>query len=219
MKQTIVAFCGSKGSGKSTATDIFIERLKEMGIPVQEVALAARLKESCSRIFDKGLDYMYDPDLKEKDFDIPVALTTDALDQLYTEFGVEEVDYNTMVRPHVGRMLYNARNLLQYCGTEVLQTGDNLRLVRDALRRRDLNAVTVISDLRFEHEFHYIYSGAVTFIPVYVANKVAELQASADTHDSENGWQGFVGRCKNIDNNGSINDLTKQVHALSGELE
>lgn len=217
MKQTgFLAFCGSKGSGKSTSYNFF----KELStLPVEEIALAGHLKEVCARVFGVDYNLFIDPKLKEVELDKYIVLSRDTLTAVFKEFYVENIDTDKNVRPHVGRVLQTPRTLLQYIGTEVLHPVDPLIHVKIALRKKDTNKLTVITDLRFEQEFNYFNENlSSSFMPVYVKNSAAEAAASTDGHASERELHSFKDKCYRIENEFGLAELRGRIESLTNEF-
>lgn len=218
-KNGIVAFCGAKFSGKSTSATIFQEMI---GTQTEEIAIAGHLKEVCARIFNIPLNDFLDPAKKELELETYVVLDGAQLTSVLNQFGIETVDYGKVIRPHVGRIIQTPRKLLQYIGTEVLHPVDPLIHVKNALAKKNPEKLTLITDLRFPAEFeHFVATAteAIPFMPVYVKNTAAEVQADADGHASEMGYKQFVNRCSKIDNEAkNIPNLRLEIAALIGDI-
>jgi hypothetical protein len=212
-KNGVIAFCGSKFSGKSTSANIFKELI---GAPTEEIAIAGHLKEAASRVFGLDLKLFLDPKLKEVELDDLVLLTGENLEAMMKEFDVTNYTYDKHIRPHVGRVIRTPRNLLQYIGTEVLHPIDPLIHIKKALRKKDATKLTVITDLRFTAEFDYLSTSTIQFLPAYVKNSVAEARASVDGHASERQFEVFRNRCRLVNNEGSLGDLTRELSELIG---
>lgn len=206
----IIAFCGSKFSGKSTSAILFKDLLSA---PTEEVAIAGHLKEATSRVFKIDMILFLDPKLKEIEVDELLVLTKENLEAIMKEFDVENYSYNEHIRPHVGRILKTPRSLLQYLGTEVLHAIDPLIHVKKALKKKDATKMTIITDLRFVAEFEYLTQG-INFLPVYVKNASAELRASTDSHPSERQFELFKNKCQLLNNEGSLQDLNDNLKEL-----
>lgn len=207
----VVAFCGSKGSGKSTSASIFKERLST---PVEEMALAGHLKDVCSRVFGLDLELFLNPKLKEVELEDFVVLDRGHLKGVMNQFSITEYD-DTNIRPHIGRIFRTPRQILQYIGTEVLHPIDPLIHVKMAMRKRDVEKATLITDLRFAAEFDYLrLNYPDEFFPVYVKNSSAEVAASVDSHASEREYEQFKTKCTVVNNESSMGDLTCRIDAL-----
>jgi hypothetical protein len=213
MKVKLVAFCGAKESGKSTAAELFKNCVN---IKTEEVAFAGHLKNTCSKVFNIDMKYFLDPKLKEVELDSYVRLTKEYIEQIFQEFDIKEYDYDKHVRPHMGQVFDTPRKLLQYVGTELLHPVDKLIHVNITLKKINPEVITLVTDLRFPQEFDALY-GREDFLPVYVNNKRAEHAAATDSHASERGWQKFKDRCVELDNNGSLSDLMANLQKLVQE--
>lgn len=210
-KTGIVAFCGSKFSGKSTSASIFKDLIR---VPTEEVAIAGHLKEAASRVFKLDMSLFIDPTLKEVELDEMILLTRDRVEGIMREFDVSDFTYDAHVRAHVGRVIRTPRALLQYIGTEVLHPIDPLIHVKKAIRKKDPTKLTVITDLRFAAEFEYFNAGSYEFTPVYVRNATAEARASIDGHASERQFELFRTRCALLPNDGNMAELTDNLADL-----
>lgn len=206
MNRIIVAFAGSKGSGKTTAFSEVESTLKN----VKEITLAGTLKQACCDVFGFDKDRLFDQAYKEAYLDETVILDQKNLEKLTSYFNVE-VDYDKHIRPHVGKTLDTVRETLQYVGTEVLHPIDKLIHVKAAVTQLPEEGIAVITDLRFEQEFDYFNDNFDEFFPFYIKNNNAELAASGDKHPSETQLHNFKHKCKLIDNNNSIGDFRKAV--------
>jgi hypothetical protein len=209
----LIAFCGAKESGKSTSAEL----LKQIYAgQVKEVAFAGHLKETCSKVFNIDMKYFLDPKLKEVELDTYIHLTREYIEQIFKEFEITNYDYETHIRRHVGQVFDTPRKTLQYVGTELLHPLDKLIHINITLKKVDPDVLTLVTDLRFPQEFDALV-GREDFLPVYVSNAQAENRASVDSHASERGWQTFRDRCKLLDNNGSLADLTNNLKTLVQE--
>lgn len=214
--RNVVAFCGSKGSGKSTSATIFKELVTAN---VEEIAIAGHLKEVCAEVFKIDINKFLDPKLKEVELDEYIVLGRDELQTVLEKFYIKDFTVNDHIRPHIGRVLRTPRALLQYIGTEVLHPIDPLVHVKVAMVKKDPNKVTLITDLRFVAEFNYLKEKHVSdFYPVYVKNPGAEVAASADSHASERQYVEFVARCKVLNNEGSLEALRSGINEIVKEL-
>lgn len=211
----VIAFCGSKGSGKSTSATLFKETFTG---PTEEIAIAGHLKEVCAKVFNLDINYFLDPKLKEVELDELIVLDLKNLMQVLTDFMVNPVDKDRHCRPHVGKVLTTPRSLLQYIGTEVLHPIDPLIHIKVMIAKKDPNKLTLITDLRFAAEFEYLKTSSLTFTPVYVKNSIAEMRASSDSHASEREYVLFKNRCKELDNESNLGDLRSSIKGLIKEF-
>lgn len=215
MNKKIIAFCGAKGSGKSTSADLFKDLVKGSKV-TKEVAFAGHLKTVCSEVFNIDMKYFLDPKLKESELQNYVNLTITNIEQVFEKFEIAGYSYDPHIRNHCGQVFDTPRKLLQYVGTELLHPLDKLIHVNFAMKKIDLEAITLVTDMRFPQEFDAMY-GREDFLPVYVKNTKAELEAEADSHASEKGWQTFKDRCIVLDNERSVGDLIDNLKILIGE--
>lgn len=211
----VVAFCGSKGAGKGTASSELKRKLEESGIEVVDMAIAELLKNSASDVFDVDMKYFVEPELKEVELDTIINLKPHQINSMFEHFGVINVDFDKYVRPHVGKMLYTPRELLQYVGTEVLLAYDNEIMIRGSIINSNAKAVRLINDMRFLHELKYLSNNAEQFIGICVRNRKAEAIGSGDEHASEQGWRDLAKKCASLDNNGTVHDLNINMDNLS----
>ena len=211
----IVAFCGSKGSGKSTSATIFKD-LVQTG--VEELAIAGHLKEACAKVWKLDINLFLDPALKEVELPEFIVLERYDLQDLLKAFLV--IPKDEFVRSHLGRICRTPRALLQYIGTEVLHPIDPLIHIKVAMAKRDKTKTTLITDLRFVAEFNYLKENhEAEFFPVYVKNAAAEVKASVDSHASERQYVDFVARCRVLNNEGSLQALKSGITELVKELD
>lgn len=215
MKPDLIAFCGSKFSGKSTSATIF-KNFNES--QVEELALASFLKLYCAEVFHVPLEYFLNPDLKEKELDTLVFLDHSNLVELVEKFGCS-YDHEAHIRPHVGKVLTTPRALLQYIGTDVLHPIDRLVHVKNLIKQKDPRKTTVVTDLRFKHEFDFFKNYfKETFYPVFVDNRVAQSKAQSDGHKSETEVFEFKNQCRIIDNNSTLAELEGRIKELYNEV-
>ena len=209
MRNRVIAFCGSKGAGKSTSYDIFKTYYEG---EIEEIALAGFLKMACAKVFGVDMEHFTNPELKEKELEDYVVLSAENVTQLLNLFECE-FDNQTHVRPHIGTVLETPRRVLQYVGTEVLRPIDSLIHARIVAKNMNPDVLTVITDLRFENEFDF-FNAYDSFVPVYVKNSSAEHAASFDQHPSELGLHKFKTKCVVLNNEGSLQDLEGKVKEL-----
>lgn len=212
----IIAFCGSKGSGKSTSYEIFKNMYTD---EIEELALAGHLKEVCSKVFNIDMKYFLDPKLKEVELENYVILTKPSIEAVLKNFNVSDFDYDKHIRPHVGQVFETPRRVLQYVGTEILHPIDPLIHAKFVLNKKDCNKLTVVTDLRFVAEFDFLNKSlSNNFIPVYVKNSKAELEASTDAHPSERELSLFKDKCYKLNNETSLSDLENRINVLLKDM-
>lgn len=207
----IIAFCGSKYSGKSTSATL----LKEVyGGQTEEIAFAGHLKNVCAKVFNIDMKYFLDPDLKEKEMDKYITLDENNIIAIFMEFDVLSWSYDKHIRPHIGQVFDTPRRLLQYVGTDLLHPIDKLIHIKKALTLKDPTKMSLITDLRFKSEFDELKKRGDVLV-VYVSNEKARLAAASDSHSSEKDLASFAPKCDyEIDNNGTLEDLRSEVSRM-----
>jgi energy-coupling factor transporter ATP-binding protein EcfA2 len=212
----IVAFCGSKGSGKSTSATLFKEVFPG---EVEEIAIAGHLKTACAQVFGVDHNKFIDPSLKEVELEDYLVLDRAGIENLLKAFLVENIEYDAHVRPHLGKVIRTPRQLLQYIGTEVLHPIDPLVHVKVAMAKRNPDMVCLITDLRFKAEFEYFKrEHEADFFPVYVKNPAAEIAASVDAHPSERQYESFVPKCTVLSNEGTLAELKAKLQEMANDV-
>lgn len=207
MSRQILAFAGSKGSGKTTAFDVIKNNFEN----VHEAMLAGNLKKAVCDVFGFDFNRLNDLAYKEDELDEPVIFTRDNLIAIASYFAVE-YDYDKHIRKHVGYVCDTLRHILQYIGTDFLRGIDDDIHVKTVLKNLPKEGLVVITDLRFESEFNYFFENHTDeFIPFYVKNSSAELAAEGDNHPSETDLLKFRDKCSLIDNNYSIQEYESLV--------
>lgn len=207
--RTIIGLAGVKTSGKSTVANI----IKEFVPNAKEAALADKLKDTCSEVFDISREYFDRQELKEVPFkDGAKELTNGAIGAILESFGVymsrREIDsiYNV-----VNMKLPTPRKIAQIIGTEVLRAAGDEDIHCKNVKLNE-NGVTIISDLRFPNEFKYFNEKSnVKFIPLYIQRDEAEQYVTEDSHPSEKCVFEFNDKCIKIDNNGNLRDTERQI--------
>lgn len=207
--KTIIGLAGVKTSGKSTVANI----IKEFVPNAKEAALADKLKDTCSEVFDISREYFDRQELKEVPFkDGAKELTNGAIGAILESFGVymsrREIDsiYNV-----VNMKLPTPRKIAQIIGTEVLRAAGDEDIHCKNVKLNE-NGVTIISDLRFPNEFKYFNEKSnVKFIPLYIQRDEAEQYVTEDSHPSEKCVFEFNDKCIKIDNNGNLRDTERQI--------
>lgn len=210
MRTGVIAFCGSKFSGKSTSAEILKSQLPGQ---TEELAFAGHLKATCSKVFNIDMKYFVDPKLKEVELDSYVNMKSKEIEQIFVEFDVKDISYDKHVRPHVGQVFDTPRSLLQYVGTEILHPIDPLIHAKITMAKKDPTKLSIITDLRFLQEFEFLRNQP-EFLGVYVSNQRAEMLASNDTHKSEVELKLFKAQCEMLDNNGEMQDLRNGIQKL-----
>lgn len=209
-----IGFTGVKQSGKSTSYAF----LKEVFTTIQEIAFADLLKKACSTVFDIPRGEFDDPAIKEVEFDLPITIETKHVTDLIEFFG-EKADFDKHVRQHIGKVLYSRRHIAQYVGTEILR---NVRMdihcvgATNSLPER---GIFVFTDMRFMNEFEHLRTVfGKDFYPFFITRNVAEFNSKSDQHASEKYVFEIAKNCIQIDNNGSLADLQREVLLKVGPI-
>lgn len=208
----VIGLIGAKGAGKTTAFDVIKD---ELG--VQEITLAAKLKDTCSKVFSVPRDHFDSHAFKEKDLDTPVNLNPLNLVQIFKEYDLK-VDFNKYLRSHIGKILYTPRQIAQYVGTEVLRAYSP-DIHCDWACKAITQEVGVVTDMRFPNEFDYFYNNFTNFYSIYVQNTGAEIKASKDSHASEAHIKDLGKRAQiTIHNNGDLKTFQDTVRLFTKEI-
>lgn len=183
----LIAFCGVKQSGKSTACEVLLKLKSEY----KPITLAGKIKEASSKVFNIPLQDFENGIEKEKTLLFPIILSSDNLTDFLNEYKKEfnllniEYNYDDHIRVHIGKPIYTKRNLLQYLGTEVLRQLDpqiHCKVVDINMKN---NNSYILTDMRFPNEFDFFNKKGIKFTPIYIKNPIAESIAIQDTHPSE----------------------------------
>lgn len=215
MNKTTLVFglIGAKGAGKTTVFNAF--RNCDI-LPVEEVTLAAKLKDVCSKVFNIPRLHFDSHSYKEKELESPIFLERRHLFEIFKNYALEADD--RFIRPHVGMILTSPRRVAQYIGTEVLRAVDEDIHCKAAVT--DLTgSILVVTDMRFPSEFNYFYERYSQFVPLYVKRVAAEINAAVDSHSSEAHLTTLKVKCLyTLDNNYGIKDLEERAIKLFKEV-
>ena len=149
----IIAFCGVKGSGKTTAAKALESKSLEL------VNLADELKKLCSEQFNLKPIYFNAPNLKDAILENSIKLDKRALRQV-VEKCYDILDPEGKYHPFkvgtygvLDRTCATPRNLLQVVGTDFVRDKIYKHFWVDALSSKLQDKKTyLIGDLRFESE-------------------------------------------------------------------
>ena len=184
----LIGICGKARSGKDTVTDILTAEYY-----YNQYFFAKPLKDACKVIFDLTHEQLYGD---EK----------------------EVVDHRWGISP---------RQMLQVFGTDIMQYmfGEVLPQFKDKIYRSfwvekfkhwyqaNNHKDIVVSDVRFEHELKAIKE----FDGIIFKVDASKRLVSTDEHASENELNDVEWDfC--IDNNGTLEELHKQVHSIMREI-
>lgn len=219
MNKIIIGLAGVKTSGKSTVANI-VKNLTKNNVEASESALANKLKDVCSEVFNVPRENFDRQDVKEKLFeDGNRFLDLNSISLILNSFKVEVkqslVDY-FQKNNIIGMKLDTPRKIAQIVGTEVLRaTGDeDIHCKNMPLNE---NGITIVSDLRFPNEFEYFYKLAAKgyrFIPFYIQRDEAEKHVTKDSHPSETSVFIFSDKCRKLDNNSTLESLELQIRTV-----
>jgi hypothetical protein len=204
-KPIVVGLVAPKQAGKTTVTNMLAEFVN-----IKESAFADKLKNACAKAFNIPRNHFDDQNLKEVPFETPIDMSLDRIKVIMNEYGAQ-TNSQTVKGSLVGMQMKSPRHIAQIVGTELLRDGvsktihiDNVIIYPDA--------VTVISDTRFENEYEVMNQRSdIDYYAAYVFRKQAEEVAKTSDHASETEFFKFKDKCYIIDNNGSLRDLELNV--------
>lgn len=209
----VIAFCGNKRSGKSTATTFLKALLADR--KVVELAFADKLKEICATISNLDINNFHDQKLKEKQLRVPITITEDIIKQVFAFFKIDkEIKYDIHIRPFVNKTLQTPRDIMVFIGTDILHNIDADVHIKGVLAQiTDPDTVYVISDLRFKKEFEALNDAyGDNFKSFYIKNTSAEEEAKVFGTRSELELHSFKFLCNRvIINNTTLADLNYQI--------
>lgn len=190
----IIAFSGTKGSGKDTAAGMVADEFSH----ARAYAFAGELKRICRAVF--GLS-VAQTDGWAKEVPLPEAIDMDDyLKQLQEAFVGDPVP---LLAP-AGCVARTPRQLLQYFGTEYVRAAVPDYWVRFVLERASLDALALITDCRFQNEVDAVRGAGGVVI------RINRFASPADAHESEAGIAKLRG-CIDVDNTSSLDDLRRNV--------
>lgn len=199
----IIGITGTKNSGKSTSSELITELMNGQ---CQEIQIAKKLKDACQEVFSLDRKFLYDPKLKDKELQKPIFLEKSNIYPLFNYFGIKEgqLDYDKFVRPHIGKICLTPRELLQYCGSQILRKYDNDILVSSILPDLSTEKLNIISDVRLKHEYVFLKNRfRMTFECFYIERfRMPRLE-----HETEKEVLDIAKLVKKVDNKGSILEL------------
>lgn len=206
MKNKVIGLVGVKQAGKTTASKII-----EKEFDVVNLALADKMKDVCSKVFNIPKHSFTEQHLKELPF-IEGVITLDKY-----SIGAVLEGFNINLDPRSIDSLFEVcnqnvltpRQLMQKIGTEVLRKAGGEDIHCESLKLDNVK-LNVISDIRFFNEFNY-FNNNYDFLPLYIKNEEAEKSVKEDSHASEKGVFDFRDLCVEINNNATIEELEKKL--------
>lgn len=211
----LIAFVGSKGSGKDTCAAI----AKEAGLVQGKISFAGPLKRICAEAFGYPLELFEHAELKEDErlarslsFDRLVAIAFGM--RKYIWMSDEQLTgfvYDS--REHIGTPLLSPRHVLQYVGTEIIRAYQPSWHLEAAFSTAHLYEIGyqmfstyAVTDCRFLNEYEFLKERGAHFI--YVSRPEAEARLAQATHESERQILEIKKRIgTTIFNNGTIEGL------------
>jgi hypothetical protein len=212
-QRVIIGLTGVKGSGKSTFATTFNNI---SSVRYEERMLAFKLKEACSKATQLPFDYFELQSLKETPLPSPIILDDVKIMLILQEFNIqpEDRDYERLNK-FVGMQFSTPRKMLQNVGTELLRMFDEE--IHCNFLYSTLNEKSIVTDVRFENEFHFFKNKNDIYLPIYIHNEEAEQAAILDGHPSEMQVFKFKDKCLKIDNNvKTIDNMERQIKELLG---
>jgi energy-coupling factor transporter ATP-binding protein EcfA2 len=207
----VIGLVGVKTSGKSTVATIIKNILKHE--QVTEAALADKLKNVCSIVFNIPRNYFDDQKLKEVSLGKPILLTISDINkvmELYNIFDNTTPANIKKIQGSAGFLLETPRQIAQIIGTEILRgVGDeDIHCKNVKLSEK----ITIISDIRFPNEFDYFNKlDNTSFLPLYIQRDEAEKHVTEKSHSSETSVFKFSHKCVKINNNKDLQNLESEI--------
>ena len=185
----ILAFSGVKFAGKDTAVEGLISRYG-----FKRIALADKLKDICSEVFNIPRQHMDDPTMKEAPFTLAISIGAVHIDNLLGTLARDGYNfefystYELLCKNFMGKILTTIREVLQVIGTDICRTYIKDDIWLEYIKNEILpNTKYVITDARFENERNYLKQiGAVLILvkrPGFESksNHISENQLGKDS--------------------------------------
>jgi hypothetical protein len=230
----IFILAGPKGSGK----DASFELLQEQGVVKDKLAFADPLKHLCATTLNIPLEYMHDPELKEKPLPEPVVLRPAVLRKLkdampkYLDPSDPAHTYRldkVAIQNVEGIVCDTPRKLLQVVGTDFIRNliykdwhinaAFGLKWLNIAGKRPKKGDVFAVTDARFLNEFEFLAGKFPELKAFYVERPEAEEKLANATHSSELEVKKIRkaivdGGHTVVQNNGTLKDLGTRLKDL-----
>lgn len=206
----VIGLAGVKTSGKSTVANIIKNLVQDN---IKEAALADKLKNTCSEVFNVPRAYFDDQNLKERPLLKDRLLDLTAIEKILISFNIEptnELVYSYITKGIDGTLLETPRQIAQIVGTEILRVVDEEIHCKNVELNK--NGITIISDIRFPNEYDFFSKQENNiFLPLYIQRDEAEKMVDENSHSSEKLVFTFSHKCIKINNNNDLSSLERQV--------
>lgn len=207
----LLALSGKMRSGKDTAADVLVDKHG-----FTKMSFAAPLKEICAAAFDIDIKYFYNDDLKDANFNKPLAISEKQVDRfchMVEERGIEVHDnvWKKIKSNLTSNSFLTPRALLQHVGTDV-----GRKIIRDSIWI-DINkhlvskigGNVVVPDCRFANEVESVREQGGTV--GIVLRPSLEIKSSANLHASETSITDTDDFDIVLINDGTLGSFTEQV--------
>lgn len=194
----IIAFAGSKGSGKSTACDILAKH------GYQVINFADPLKMMAVELTGVSLNECYDLEAKERSR--PFLVDYQDVRQLLLRNNISTIP--KALTEVDGQVFGSLRGVLQWIGTELFREADKNFWINQLLAKIDPKQKYCVGDLRYENEKDAIEAAGGMVIRVIRPS----LALPKDTHPSE--LINF--ECRYTIINEDLKQFEKDVLAIAG---
>ncbi len=191
--QIIIGLMGPKGSGKDALADYHIKECGANG----KISHAKFLKQLCADVWRLPLDNFFEH--KERKFVQPIKLHGSKIariaeivrDKLPLDLvPLSQFDNRRIgVEKWEGNIFRNPREMLQYVGTELIQSFYKpFHAYVTYLDYKDKDGIWFITDLRFHHEIELATKTFPNFYPIRIIGR-NEVEDGKEEHLSESEWK------------------------------
>lgn len=194
--QVVIGLMGPKMCGKDTIADYAIENFGAAG----KFATAGALKDLCSKVF--RLEPKFFNELKNEPFAKPLILTGKQARAIFDEvraliplelLPIEKFKpWKIGVQFYEGRVFPTPRAILQYVGTEMIQSvykDFHCVIAYDKIKNKP--GTWFITDMRFQHEQRYANEQFQLFYPIRISGR-NEVKPGEEEHPSECEWKHII---------------------------